>query len=102
MPVDLDARVTLGGIVRRHREHLGLSQEKFGAAIGVTQNAVSWWERDLRDPEMGNWVAMVARLGLDPWMLGTAFARILAERAAALNPGVGGSRRSDRELRGSQ
>ena len=43
---------TLGRIIAQHRRELGLTQQELADQMGVTDKAVSKWERDLSCPDV--------------------------------------------------
>ena len=55
--------------VKTAREAAGLSQYEVAAAIGVTQAAYSYIERDMRDPSLSIVVRLAKTLGvsIDRW-----------------------------------
>lgn len=44
----------IGKNIKKHRERLGLSQEKLGEAVGVTKSTISQWELGKVDPKRSN------------------------------------------------
>jgi repressor LexA len=51
-------RVSIGKNIRRLRERRGLTQKELAAVLGVTDKAISAWEKDVNEPLMGNVQAM--------------------------------------------
>lgn len=45
--------MTIGDKIKELREEKGLTQTELGAIAGVTDKAVSTWEKGLREPRMG-------------------------------------------------
>ncbi len=54
----------LGAKIRAARIAAGLSQKELAEELGVTQAAVSQWERGLVEPGIGHFLHMVGLLGL--------------------------------------
>ena len=46
-------KLTMGKNIRKYRRELGLTQEQLAEAVGVTVGAVSKWESDLSNPDIG-------------------------------------------------
>jgi transcriptional regulator with XRE-family HTH domain len=56
----------LGQAVRRHREDLGLSQEKFAFEVELDRTYVSGIERGVRNPTVATLLRLTKTLGLTP------------------------------------
>lgn len=56
----------VGANVRRHRQALGLSQEKLGHEIGFDRTYIGSVERGERNLSLQSLEDLAARLGLDP------------------------------------
>lgn len=72
---------SLGARLRRRRRELGLRRADAAAMIGVDVKTLMWWERDVREPFVHAYPAIVAYLGYEPWAEPTTLAEaLLAER----------------------
>ena len=56
----------LGQVVRRHREGLGLSQEKFAFEVELDRTYVSGIERGVRNPTVATLLRLTGILGITP------------------------------------
>ncbi len=51
--------MTLGGKIKELRKEKGLTQIALGNAIGVSQKAIDYWERDVNEPKASYVMALV-------------------------------------------
>lgn len=58
--------VYFGEIIRRGRKAAGLTQKELARELGVSNTAVSNWEKDLSRPDADTIQALCALLGLEP------------------------------------
>lgn len=59
--------------LRLHRNKLGLSQEQLGQRIGVSQNAISTWERGESSPQLPELLALAKLFDVAvPYLVGLA------------------------------
>ena len=56
----------LGAAVRRHRENLGLSQERFAFEVDLDRTYVSGIERGVRNPTVATLLRVAKALGTTP------------------------------------
>lgn len=57
---------SIGNLIKKHRESLGLSQARLGELVGRSASTIRNWERDRTSPsERSDVVALAAILGLD-------------------------------------
>ena len=64
--------MTIGERISQIRKELGLSQEAFGEALGVSRQAISKWESNQSMPEVDKLLAMHRLYGVSVgWLLGT-------------------------------
>jgi transcriptional regulator with XRE-family HTH domain len=61
-----DAPQSAGAMIRAARERAGMTQEALGAALGVTQTCVSYWESRKCDIGMADFLRAAEALGVDP------------------------------------
>ena len=55
---------TMGRLIAAKRKELGLTQQELAAKMGVTDKAVSKWERDLSCPDVGTLPRLAQIFGL--------------------------------------
>lgn len=60
----MNAKKTLGALIAENRKQKGLTQLELAAQLGVTDKAVSKWERDLACPDINTLPALADALGL--------------------------------------
>lgn len=58
---------TLGQRLRMRRLELGLRQMDAATMLGVDPKTVMWWERDVREPYVHQYPAIITFLGSEPW-----------------------------------
>ena len=56
----------IGRLIRKKRRALGYTQEQLSSIVGVTSQAVSWWENGRRFPDAPTQVLLCKALGLNP------------------------------------
>lgn len=54
----------LGSKIKELRLEKGLSQEQLANAIGVSQKAIDYWERNVNEPKASYIVALVKYFGI--------------------------------------
>ena len=65
--------MTLGEKIKTARENRGMTQNQLGAAVGVTEQAVYYFEPRLRVPSVQTLPEIPAGLALSPaWLCGLA------------------------------
>ena len=69
---------TLGLVIRRQRERLGISQEEFSFRCELDRTYVSGIERGVRNPTVKTLLRLAKGLGLKPGTLVTAADRDVA------------------------
>jgi DNA-binding XRE family transcriptional regulator len=83
---DAQHAVHIGAVMRRHREHAGLTQERAAVLAGLTRNTLVTLERAaLPDPHLSTLLALmrVYSLGSLEELLGLTPSKVLAEAWAA-------------------
>lgn len=60
----MNAKKTLGALIAENRKQKGMTQLELAAQLGVTDKAVSKWERDLACPDINTLPALADALGL--------------------------------------
>lgn len=58
---------TLGGQLRRRRRDLNLRRIDVALLLGCDEKSLMWWERDVREPVVGFYPAIIRFLGREPW-----------------------------------
>lgn len=58
------AELTMGGFIAARRQEKGLTQLELGEKLGVTDKAVSKWERDISCPDIGSIPRLAEVLGV--------------------------------------
>lgn len=61
--------IKTGALIRRLRTELGLTQLQLAESIGVSDKAVSKWERSLGCPDISLLAPLAAQLGVTPQTL---------------------------------
>lgn len=56
--------IGLGARIAGARAHAKFSQATLGHRLGVGQTAVSYWEKDKREPGLGDLIALARELGV--------------------------------------
>ena len=51
--------MSIGTKIKELRLEKGLSQQKLGKAIGVSQKAIDYWERNVNEPKASYIIALV-------------------------------------------
>lgn len=59
-------KTTMGQLIAAKRKELGLTQQELADKMGVTDKAVSKWERDLSCPDVSTIPHLAEELGLTP------------------------------------
>lgn len=59
-------KTTMGQLIAAKRKELGLTQQELADRMGVTDKAVSKWERDLSCPDVSAITHLAGELGLTP------------------------------------
>lgn len=76
---------TMGQLIAAKRKELGLTQQELADRMGVTDKAVSKWERDLSCPDVSTLPHLAGELGLTPdELLGASTAQKAATSPAAM------------------
>lgn len=60
----MNTKQTLGALIAENRKQKGMTQLELAAQLGVTDKAVSKWERDLACPDINTLPALAGALGL--------------------------------------
>lgn len=81
--------MTKGEMIRQTREHLGMTQEQFGEALGVTKQAVSHWERGRSLPYTESMVKLA--LNHSDWRRQLALACIDGQTRTVLEAAISNS-----------
>lgn len=72
---------SLGARLRRRRRELGVWQRDAAMTIGVKPWTLLSWERDVRQPMVSMYPAIIRYLGYEPWPQPTTFGEeLMAER----------------------
>ena len=58
------SELTMGGFIAAKRQEKGLTQLELGEKLGVTDKAVSKWERDISCPDIGSIPRLAEVLGV--------------------------------------
>lgn len=58
--------MSVGGLLKRKRTDLGLSQRQLAGRVGCSQSLIKQYERDAASPSLEKLVALVRELDLDP------------------------------------
>lgn len=64
--VVMDTPETVGRLIRRHRETLGITQAELAAAVGISRQALTHYEADERDPTAATLTEIAAAIGCQP------------------------------------
>lgn len=76
-----DEGSSLGAQLRRRRRELGLTQAQAAGLVGADPKSFMWWERDLKEPFVHFYPALIGFLGKEPWQPPTTLVDALkAER----------------------
>ncbi len=65
-----------GSLVKLHREQAGMTQEVLGRQLGLSQAAVSEWERGVSAPDWWLWARIAHAVGSD---VGAMFAPLIGD-----------------------
>lgn len=65
-PFAASVLLATGAAIRAARESAGMTQEALGAALDVTQTAVSYWEAGKRDPGVADLLRIAEALSVHP------------------------------------
>jgi transcriptional regulator with XRE-family HTH domain len=72
---------TLGRQLRRRRRDLNLRRIDVALLLGCDEKSLLWWERDVREPMVSFYPAIIRFLGSEPWPVPTTLPeRLKAER----------------------
>lgn len=78
-------KTSMGQLIAAKRKELGLTQQELADRMGVTDKAVSKWERDLSCPDVSTLPHLAGELGLTPdELLGASTAQKAATSPAAM------------------
>jgi transcriptional regulator with XRE-family HTH domain len=59
---------TLGRQLGRRRHELNLRRIDVALLLGCDEKSLMWWERDMREPLVGFYPAIIRFLGQEPWL----------------------------------
>ena len=57
--------MTIGKMIKELRLEKNMTQMELGKAIGVSQKAIDYWERDVYEPKVSSIIAIIKYFGLD-------------------------------------
>jgi len=77
--MELMAAKTCGEILREAREKRGLTQDKLADYVGVRQESISGYERDISSPSVDVAIRIAEVLDLNEWV---KFSRAFARKTA--------------------
>lgn len=57
--------MTIGKLIKELRLDESMTQMELGKAIGVSQKAIDYWERDVYEPKLSSVIAIIKYFELD-------------------------------------